>query len=200
MYHWNRNFIPLQLWIELSTGWCEVALVVLTTACSLALTRLQSVQHFCAAVPDPQTFLWHFGQTAHLQPSVLCLLPSQQTVLIVPSSHFPANYSLHFPLHPVSFPVLLFILYLSSSTSLGYSSCSCCVHVATSMIFCSRECRLSWHITKPGGCWTESRMNESLLEGRASLHQAFAAPDCKGKSIPIKSINSLLSGNNKDFY
>lgn len=43
-------------------------------------------------------------------------------------------------------------------------------------------------------------LNEPLLEGRASAHKVSAAQDRKGKSIPIKSINFLLSGNNKDFY
>lgn len=155
-------------------------------------------------MPDPQTFLWHFGQTAHLQPSVVCLLPSQQTALIVPSSHFPANYSLHFFLH--SIPPSPFLS--CRSFSFGCYPSLLATAVATAAVMWplpNHYCRLlaqnkKLKQVKPGGCWTESRMNESLLEGRASLHRAFAAPDCKGKSIPIKSINSLPSGNNKDFY
>lgn len=133
-----------------------------------------------------------------------CLLPSQQTALIVPSSHFPANYSLHFFLHSIS---LSPFLSCRSFSICRYPSLLAAA-VATAAVMWplpNHYCRLlaqnkKLKQVKLGGCWTESRMNESLLEGRASLHKAFAAPDCKGKSIPIKSINSLPSGNNKDFY
>lgn len=171
---------------------------------------LQSVQHFCSAVPDTQTFLWHFGQTAHLQPSVLRLLPSQQTVLIVPSCHFPANYSLHLFPHSVSPPLLAsysfpMCRYLSLLVTVVATAGFMWPLPGFFFCFLKRDCRFlactnNLKEVKPGSCWNERRMNSSPLEGTASLHKAFAALDDKRKSIPIKSINSLLSGNNKDFY
>lgn len=175
--HWPGN--------RLAWGWwCG-----LTAAYDLAHTtlRLQSV-------PLCQTHKLFFG--------ILDRLP---TFSHLSSVSFPGSrLFLLFP-PPISLiiiPSISFSISLTLSFSHGHSSCYRCVHVATCRVF--HCCRLLTNKNpkqvKAGGCWTEGRMNEFLLEGRDSAHKAFAAQDRKGKSIPIKSINSLLSGNNKDFY
>lgn len=163
---------------------------------NISVLRCQTHKLFFGILDWLPTFS-HLSSVSFPLSKLPLLFPPPISLLIIPSISFSTQ--LLFLLSCPTVHSLSVVIHLSWLRQLlPMWSCGHFQDFSKSMLLLAQNKKLKQ--VMPGGCWTESRMNDPLLECRASLHKAFAAPKCKGKSIPIKSINSLLSGNNKDFY